>query len=360
MHHNRLKKVVESMRSCGISQIIVSSPENIFYLLGVWIDPGERLLALYINDKEDVRLIINNLFENNPAISDVKTVFYDDDTDPIKVLNPLIIPQVILGVDKNWPARFLLALMNLNLKTKVVNSSFLVDELRMIKSNEEIQIMKKSSLIADSVMRDIQAKVNSKFTEQQLAKIIFDAFEKQGVSKLSFDTIVSYGRNAADPHHIPDDTYLKPGESVVIDMGGVYKHYCSDITRTFFYGQPCAETKKIYEIVYEANKAAISIIKPGVELSRIDSAARSVIEQAGYGEFYNHRTGHNIGIEDHEYPSISRTCNLLTQVGMTFSVEPGIYIPGKYGVRIEDIVVVTENGVEVINKYPKEMKVIEV
>lgn len=358
MRQERLKKLVDNMRRREIRQILVSSPESVFYLTGVWLDPGERLMVLYINDKEEIFFVVNSLFRNNAGVGGLSSVFYDDDTDPIQVLGRFIIPQTLLGIDKNWPARFLLALMESRRDTAMVNASYLIDELRMIKSTDELETLRQSSVIADSVVRGILPAVKENVTERQLARQIGEVFEHYGVSRLAFDTIVSFGPHAADPHHAPDDTRLKSGDAVVIDIGGVYRHYCSDITRTFFFGPPCAEAKRIYELVLAANRAAVGMIKPGVNLSDIDRAARSVIARGGYGEFFNHRTGHNIGIEDHEYPSVAESCRLTAQAGMVFSIEPGIYIPGKYGVRIEDLIIVTDDGVEVMNKCPREMMVI--
>lgn len=358
VHTERIKRAVSKMKEHDIHQMIVTSTTGIFYLTGAWIDPGERLLALYIDNKGSTTLILNELFKNNSSISGANVVTYDDGSDPIKLLSKIISVNEPLGIDKSWPAHFLIELMEQNRDMKFVNSSAVIDEIRMIKDAEEIAALKESSRIADKVMEELPHRINGDMSEKQMAKVVCSTFEKYGVDKLSFDTIVSYGKNCADPHHIIDDSRPKAGDSIVIDMGGVYNRYCSDITRTFFYGTPCEEARKIYDIVLEANLNAISMVKPGVTLSKIDDAARSVIAKAGYGQYFTHRTGHNIGIEDHEYPSVSSTESLIAQPGMVFSIEPGIYIPGKYGVRIEDLVLVTETGVEVLNHYPKNITVL--
>lgn len=352
----RKEKVFENMKRHNLSQMIITSTPNIYYLTGAWIDPGERLLALYINLNGKAVFVLNELFNNNSPVDGMDVITYNDSDNPVEILSKIIDKQEILGVDKNWPAHFLLELMERENHIKFSNASFIIDEIRMVKDKQEIEVLKESSLIADKVMFELTEYIGTDRTEKQMSKIISGLFEKHGVDELSFKTIVGYGKNGADPHHITDNSLLQSGDSIVIDMGGVFNHYCSDITRTFFFGSPCHEARKIYDIVLQANLNAISIIKPGVTLRQIDSAARDFITSAGYGKYFTHRTGHNIGIEDHEYPSVSSSEEMPIVPNMVFSIEPGIYIPGKYGVRIEDLVVVTQNGAEVLNHYPKELR----
>ena len=163
---------------------------------------------------------------------------------------------------------------------------------------------------------------------------------------------MSFGANAGDPHHEPDDTVLKRGDVVLFDIGGRRCNYCSDMTRTFFWGEPDEETAHIYDIVRRANEAAEALIAPGVRMCDLDRVARDVIEDAGYGKYFTHRLGHSIGLQDHEPGDVSLVNEQVVEPGMTFSIEPGIYLPGRTGVRIEDLALVTENGVEILNAYP--------
>ena len=149
-----------------------------------------------------------------------------------------------------------------------------------------------------------------------------------------------------------NDTELKRGDVVLFDIGGRHRNYCSDMTRTFFWGEPDKETARIYDIVRRANEAAEALIAPGVRMCDLDRAARDVIEDAGYGEYFTHRLGHSIGLQDHEPGDVSLVNEQVVELGMTFSIEPGIYLPGRTGIRIEDLVLVTENGVEILNAYP--------
>ena len=159
------------------------------------------------------------------------------------------------------------------------------------------------------------------------------------------------------PHAVPSEKKLEPGDFVTMDFGCRYHGYCSDMTRTFFTGEPSEEERKVYELVRQAQAAAEALVKPGVRLCDIDAAARDLITEAGYGPYFNHRLGHFIGLEDHEAGDVSAVNEKVVAPGMCFSIEPGIYLPGKFGVRIEDLVLVTEDGCEVLNHYPHELRV---
>ncbi|AAK80732.1 Xaa-Pro dipeptidase [Clostridium acetobutylicum] len=358
MNNSRIKRVIENMKKHKLNQMLVTSASSIFYLSGASIDSGERLVAMYINTDGKVTFIMNSLFKNSKGLDNSEIITYDDSEEPIPVLLNEIDKNDTLGIDKNWPAHFLIELMEKS-NMNFVNSSPIVDEVRMIKDEEEIKILRESSKINDKVMEELVDYINKDKTEKEMAKVIQGIFEKNGIEKLSFDTICSYGKNGADPHHMPDDTELNNGDTIVIDMGGVYNNYCSDMTRTFFYKEASKEAKKIYETVKKANEAGKKAVKPGVKLSDIDRVTREVIEKEGYGKYFTHRTGHNIGIEDHEFPSVGGNSDIEAQVGMVFSIEPGIYVPGECGVRIEDLVVVTETGCEVLNNVSRELKILQ-
>ena len=195
-------------------------------------------------------------------------------------------------------------------------------------------------------------------TEKELSSKVEHFFQEKGCDHLGF-SIVAMGANGADPHHGTDGTVLKEGDSIVMDIGAPFNHYWCDMTRTVFYKSASEEQRTVYETVRRANEAAIAVVKPGVAFKEIDLAARKVIEDAGYGEYFTHRTGHSIGMKEHEQPPVSSECEVIAKPGMIFSIEPGIYLPGKFGVRVEDLVLVTEDGCEVLNKYPKDLIVVE-
>ena len=179
--------------------------------------------------------------------------------------------------------------------------------------------------------------------------------KKIGINQMSFETMVLTGNNAANPHGIPGTNRIENDSLLLFDLGVVSQGYVSDMTRTVAVGQPDQFKKDIYNICLEAQLTALDFIKPGVTASEVDAAARNVIEKAGYGEYFNHRLGHGIGMDVHEFPSIMEGNDLVIEEGMCFSVEPGIYIPEKVGVRIEDCGYVTKDGFEVFTHTPKEL-----
>ena len=195
-------------------------------------------------------------------------------------------------------------------------------------------------------------------TEKEVAAFIDREYLKEGCEGPSFTTIVSFGANAADPHHEPDDTLLSEGDCVLFDMGCRKDRYCSDMTRTYFFKEPEEEYKKIHDLVRRANEKAESLIRPGIPICDLDKAARDVITEAGYGEYFNHRLGHFIGQRDHEKGDVSISNTTLTKPGMIFSIEPGVYLPGRFGVRVEDLILVTEDGCEVLNKVDKHYEIL--
>ncbi|MGL5378790.1 M24 family metallopeptidase [Clostridium sp.] len=358
MKNNRVKNVLEAMKNQGLNQILVTSPPSIFYLTGKWISPGERMVALYLNIKGEHKFIVNKLF---PIYEDlgVDILWYSDVESPVDLLCTIVDKNDVLGVDKNWPAHFLISLIEKNAAKSFINSSPIVDRLRMIKDEEEIMLMKKSSEINDLVMTTLWDNLKEGYSEKYYCNLLSDIYEKNGVGSFSFSPIIATSPNGADPHHKSGKSPIKKGQSIVIDIGGVYDYYCSDMTRTIFFGEePSDKHREIYNIVKEANLKAISVVKEGVKFSDIDKAARNHIEKAGYGEYFTHRTGHSIGIEGHDFGDVSSVNHEEVKAGMIFSIEPGIYLKDDIGVRIEDLVLVTKDGCEVLNKVSKEVTVI--
>lgn len=358
MKKQRVLNVINEMEKAGLSQIIVSSTASIYYLTGKWISAGERMIALYLNKNGEHKFIVNKLFPIEEDLG-VEIVWYTDSEDSIKILSNIVNKNEALGVDKFWPAQYIIRLMELNAVKGFVNSSGIIDELRMVKDEEEKDLMRKSSKINDKVMEALKSELREGYTEKYYARLLAEIYENEGAQGFSFDPILAYGENAADPHHEPDGTKLKKGDSLVIDIGGIYNHYCSDMTRTVFFGkEPSQEHRRIYEIVRNANLNAISKVKDGVKFSDIDAVARDFITEEGFGEYFTHRTGHSIGLEIHDKGDVSSINHAEVKEGMIFSIEPGIYLPGNIGVRIEDLVLVTKDGCEILNSVPKEIAVV--
>ena len=357
MKENRVQKVVKEMRARGLSQLIITAPASVFYLTGKWVYPFERMLALYVNDKGETKLYGNRLFVLAGNV-DADLVEFDDTDDCVKILADGVAPGII-GIDKAWPAHFLIRLMEARPDVRPVVGSPAVDAARLIKDEEEQRLMRESSRKNDETIEATIRQLSRGMTELEVAKIYLKEAAARGASGPSFEPLVCYGPNCADPHHGSDDrTRLKDGDSVILDVGLTWQDYCSDMTRTVFCGEPTDEQKRVYELVRAANAAGRAAVRPGVPVSEVDRAARKVIEDAGYGKYFIHRTGHGIGLEEHEFPDVSATGTAVCTPGMCFSVEPGIYLPGKFGVRVEDLVIVTEDGCDTINAVLRELRVI--
>jgi len=357
MNQSRLNRIIENMKKDHIDQLIISAPNSLYYLLDEMFHPGERMLALYINKHGEHALIVNALFPSAKSL-DTKVIFYNDTEDPVEYLKDLLI-EGNFGVDKEWPSHFLVRLMKKRPDLAIEIGSVSVDAARMLKDSDEVAKMKYATEMNDKTMALVVEALKEKiYKEKELQKLIPDYYSQHDTFELSFSPSVCYGENGAVPHHDPGDAMPEDNGAILIDMGGRTNGYCSDMTRSFHYGQPSEEYKKVYNLVLQANLAGIAAVKPGMKLSDVDGASRKVIEDAGYGEYFTHRTGHGIGIEVHEFPDVSSVCDMVLEEGMTFTIEPGIYLEGQFGVRIEDVVLVTKDGCEVLNSYPKELQIL--
>ena len=355
---NRLNRVIEGMKEQNLKQMLVSSAASIFYLTGKWIDCGERMIALYINVDGTTKMFINELFPINEDLG-VELKWHSDVDNPVDDILSVVDKNEALGVDKNWPCHFLISLMEKSAAKSYVNGSPILDRVRMIKDENEKNLMRKASKLNDQAIDKVIKFLSMDKSEKTVASEVGNIFADMGTQGNSFPPIIGYGPNGADPHHECDGSLPKSGDTVIIDMGCRNEYYCSDMTRTVFLGEPTEEGKKVYNLVLEANKAGIAAVKPGARFCDVDKAARDVIEKAGYGKYFTHRTGHSIGIEVHDFGDVSSANTEVLRPGMIFSVEPGIYLSGNLGVRIEDLVMVTEDGCEVLNAYPKDMIIIK-
>ena len=343
MNKERIDGVVANMKEAGLDYLLISEPSSIDYLIDYVNNPGERMYVLMLGAKGDHKLFFNKLFFVYKDLG-IDIVWHSDVDDAIQTIVDNLKEVKKIGIDKHWSANFLLDLMEKLPDVKFVNGSKCVDYKRMVKDDREQQLMIEASIINDKAMNEMIKQVALDLSEVEVASKLKDIYQKLGATDISFDTIVAYGKNGANPHHENDDSRLNPGDSIIIDMGCKYQGYCSDMTRTVFYKEVSQEAKEVYELVKAANEAAEAIIKPGVKLCDIDKTARDLITKAGYGKEFNHRLGHFIGKDVHEYGDVSVNFDLEVQEGMIFSIEPGVYLPGKFGVRIEDLVLVTKDG----------------
>lgn len=358
MKVNRIEKLLSLMKEENLSQMIISNPAAIFYLTGKWFHPGERLVALYINENGNHKLINNELFPVEEDLG-INIIWYNDTEDGVKKLVEHIDKEKSIGVDGEWPSKFLLRLMSYSNCKSYVNGSLLVDTVRMQKDDEEKELMRQASRLNDMAMEKLQLEIKDGVTEKELKNKLAEIYEELGTDGFSFEPIIGFGKNAADPHYATGDAVVKSGDSIVIDIGCRKDSYISDMTRTVFFKEVSEESKKVYEIVREAQKRAEEIVRPGIRFCDVDAAARDYITEQGYGKYFTHRTGHSTGIEVHDYGDVSAVNKDILKPGMIFSIEPGIYLSGKVGVRIEDLVLVTKDGCEILNKVSKELKIIK-
>lgn len=230
-----------------------------------------------------------------------------------------------------------------------------IDESRITKTDYEIESIKAAQKIAENAFDHILTFIKPGVTEKQIALELDFYMLSHGAEAISFETIAVTGQKSSMPHGVPDDTVVKSGDFITMDFGAVVNGYHSDMTRTVAVGEVTEEQKLVYETVLTAQKTALNILKAGLDCCEADKAARQVIEDAGYGEYFGHSTGHGVGVEIHEAPTLAPKSKGALQVGNVVTIEPGIYLPGKFGVRIEDMALITENGFENLTTTPKEL-----
>jgi Xaa-Pro dipeptidase len=347
---------MDNLQKMGLTQLLISDMTAIYYLTGQRFFPGERLVLLHISTGGNT-LYLNELSQETEPIKDVETIRFSLGDDGLsRVIKG--IGKGALGVDKNLPARYLIPLLHESGAGDVIVASEAVDRARARKDIQEQAYMAESSEINDRAMEQFEKLIQEGVTERGVQEQMRGIYKELGADDIGFG-FSAFGANAAEPHHASDDTVLKEGDCVVLDVGCIKYGYFSDMTRTFFYKSVSGRHREIYEIVKLANETAQKIVRPGVRFSDIDRTARDIIAAAGYGEYFIHRLGHSIGLQMHEYGDVSAYNDDLVEEGMIFSIEPGIYLPGDFGVRIEDLVLATENGVRSLNGYSKELKVID-
>ena len=245
-----------------------------------------------------------------------------------------------------------------SLPCELVAAQGLLDGLRAAKDEEELARMRQAQRITDEAFREILNFIRPGLTEQEVAARLVYELLRRGGRRVSFDPIVAAGANGSMPHAVPGETVIQPGMFVTMDFGCVYEGYCSDMTRTVAVGQPTDEMERVYHTVLEAQRAGIAAARAGVTGSEVDRAARQVIQQAGYGSFFSHSFGHSLGLEIHESPNASPSEQTVFPAGAVISAEPGIYLSGHFGVRIEDVLVLREGGCEDITQSPKKLIVL--
>lgn len=344
----------------------LSDPGHIAYFSGYHSEPHERILALFIPATGDPFLFTPALEVQAATESSWKfDVFgYYDNEKPFDLIADLIKKRS----DAHSTVAFEKAGINLQsyeLFTSHFSGDFSFDltpeiqRLQLIKTPDEIEKLVEAGSWADVAFEIGFKSIKDGASESEIVAEIEYQLKRKGVGSMSFETIVLAGENAAKPHGNPGATLVKQNKFVLFDLGVLWKGYCSDATRTVSFKEPNDFDRKIHSIVLEAQLNAQAAIKPGITAAELDAVARKIIAGYGYGEYFNHRLGHGIGTTVHEFPSLVEGNDLVIEEGMCFSIEPGIYIPGKVGVRIEDCYHVTKDGAEPFTHTPKELQIID-
>jgi Xaa-Pro dipeptidase len=340
--------------------LMVHDPKNVFYLTGFFSDPHERFMALFYHRAKGWALILP-LLDVEAAKQKVETgievIGYGDHQSPEQVVTnwlseanvtDIYIEELFISFAR---VKWLLAYRQ---EIQLHNLTPYLQRLRLVKTPEEISALMKAGETTDRVLEAALAQLKAGMTEIELAAELEYQGKKHGSEVMSFGTCVLYGAKSALPHGKPGQIKLEPGGLLLIDFGLVMDAYCSDMTRTFHLGEWGAEAQKIYDIVLQAETAALEAAKPGMTFEALDQIARDIIREAGYGDYFIHRLGHGMGIDVHEYPSVGAGNTETIEAGMVFTIEPGIYLPKLGGVRIEDAVYMTEQGAETLTSFPKD------
>ncbi|KAB1191938.1 M24 family metallopeptidase [Haloferax sp. MBLA0076] len=354
----RTRACQDRLADAGAEAVVSFPSRNLLYLAGFDEEPAERHLFLFVPREGAPVFLVPELYETQVRaeswVANVET--WSDDDDPVAAVRS-VVSDLELGsgrilVDDTMWARFTQDLRTVLPDAEFGLASEVVAPLRSTKDDAELDALRRAGAVADRVVERLREMGERclGMTETELAGEIERLLAEEGGEGVAFGPIVGSGPNGAMPHHTYGDRIIESGDPVVLDFGTRVDHYPSDQTRTLIFGgDPPAEFETVHELVREARTAAFEAVKPGVTAGDVDRAAREVIEDAGYGDRFIHRTGHGVGLDVHEEPYIVAESERELDVGNVFSIEPGVYLPDEFGVRIEDLVVVTEDGAELLN-----------
>ena len=359
----RLERVRREMSARSIDAVLLSVGHDLPYLTGYHAMPLERLTLLVVRMDSTPRMLVPRLevprVVPQPGVFEV--VAWNETDDPVAMAAKMLVGAKTIAVGDQMWARFLVELLQHVDGARFVRAVDVVGALRAAKDHEEIEALRLAGAAADRVALELQSGLIPLVgrTEAEVSADISSRLIREGHDVVNF-AIVAAGENAASPHHHPSDRVIKKGEIVLCDFGGTMNGYCSDITRCVFTGEPTVEVRDAYAVLQRAQQAGVEAGRVGGTCESVDAAARRIIDEAGFGEYFVHRTGHGIGMEAHEEPYMVNGNRTPIVAGHAFSVEPGIYIPGKWGMRLEDIVVATANGPDSMNRANHDLVAVNV
>jgi Xaa-Pro aminopeptidase len=348
------------MTELDVDALFLSVGPDLPYLVGYEAMPLERLTMLVLPRDGDVRLVVPRL--EAPRVTAQPGLFelvaWDETDDPVALVAGIAgrVRRAAIG-DHTW-ARFVLDLQRALPATEFVRGSVVTSPIRMVKDSDEIAALRVAAEAVDKIARDMRSRPFAGRTELDIHRELVERMLALGHERANF-AIVAALEHAASPHHEPTaERVVREGEIVLCDFGGTMQGYCSDITRMFHVGEPSAEVREVYAVLVEAQEAGVQAATVGTPCEDVDAAARAVIAGAGYGECFLHRVGHGIGTEAHEDPYMVAGNTLPLAPGHAFSVEPGIYVAGRFGMRLEDIVVADEQGPLRLNNAARDLAIV--
>lgn len=361
----KLQQLQDQMVSNALDIIYLDDPTSVAYFTNFESNPMERIVA-YVITQADHFLFVPSLEKSEAAAqANVENIYsYTDDEDPWAIIqteaDKLVNKIARVGIDE----KTLTVERYFNLQKHLGTNDFIdvsstVEQMRLVKTADEIDKMLLAGKLADEALQIGMDLLKEGITEQEVAATIDMEMKNRGVSDMSFSTLVLFGDHAASPHGNTGSRKLQKNELVLFDLGVLIDGYASDVSRTIAFGDVSTKEKDLYDIVLRAQEAAQAAVKPGIQAGELDRIARGIIEDAGYGEYFPHRLGHGIGKTAHEFPSINSTNDIVLEEGMCFSIEPGIYIDGEVGLRIEDCVYVTQDGCEPFTTTDKAFRIIK-
>lgn len=353
VYQERLDRTAELLSARGIGASVFGTGADLEYLIGSSVSSHERLTALVITASGNTTLVLPAVERGDLdlcAISDLRAevVLWEDGEDAHHIVGNLVEDASTIAVGASLTADHLLPLQEIT-NAKFVLANSVLKELFMRKDAAEVAALRDAGAAIDRVHARVAQMLKAGRTEREVAEEISAAIIEEGHTEVDF-VIVGSGENGANPHHDYSDRVINDGDIVVVDIGGTLPNgYHSDCTRTYVVGKPGERETAAWAALRQAQEAAVAAVRPGVPASEIDAIAREHLSQAGYGDCFIHRTGHGIGLSTHEEPFIMAGNDLVLEPGMAFSVEPGVYFSGEFGMRLEDIIVVTDDGAESVN-----------
>lgn len=355
----RMREIQKVLKDQDTDYLVLAPSANMYYLTGLKTVADERFQAVVVSQEGMPLLVLPEMYKEIASFgngTNWKPLTWTDGENPADLISYEVpAKQVKVAVDdRMWTSHFL-AVRNAFGTAEFFPASQIMKQVRVYKDETEIDLLRSSGALIDRVMEEVMKQIKPGIREKELAAFVDGQIKRKGAEDISFKPIVAFGPNGSSPHHVSGEQSLKQGDFVIVDIGAVLQGYCSDITRTFCLGKATPEMKKVYHAVQAANEAGFKAAVRGTACEKVDQAAREAITQAGYGSYFIHRTGHGIGLDNHEEPYIVAGNASPLEVGMAFSVEPGIYLPGKFGVRIEDIVAITAEGTVRFNNFPRDL-----